>query len=162
MTVSDEVVVIKGSKGEVKVAKVALVSIDQAGGQVTVKRQSDSRQARANHGLQRSLLANAVEGVTKGYQKTLKLIGVGYRVQAKGKGLSMTLGFSHPVEVPETLGVTFAVEGNDTIIVSGVDKQQIGQVAANIRALRPPEPYKGKGIRYAEEQVIRKEGKAAA
>ncbi len=110
----------------------------------------------------RSVIENHIKGVTDGYQKTLKLVGTGYRVKAQGKNLSMTVGYSHPVQVEATEGVEFKVEGNDTIIVSGVDKQTVGQVAANIRKIKPPEPYQGKGIRYEDEVVRRKQGKTAA
>lgn len=158
---ADEVVV-KGSKGEIKVTLLPGIVVTLTDGQLSVERSDNSQQSRANHGLIRSLLNNAVLGSNEGYKKTLKLIGTGYRVSMKGAGLSLSLGFSHPVDVAAVPNVKLSIEGTDTIYVEGADKQAVGQVAANIRKLRPPEPYKGKGIRYADEVVRRKQGKAAA
>ena len=124
-------------------------------------RQDDERDSRARHGLTRALVQNMVIGVSEGYKKELELVGVGYRVQQKGKQLELSLGFSHPVFTEQPEGVTFEVPDNTHIVISGIDKQQVGQVAAEIRNLRPPEPYKGKGIRYKDENVRRKLGKAA-
>jgi large subunit ribosomal protein L6 len=152
----------KGPKGELKLDILPNISIKIEGSEISLSRSNDEKQSKANHGLMRSLLANNIEGVTNAYQKTLKLIGTGYRVNTKGAGLSMTLGFSHMVDVAAIPGVTFKVEGNDTIHIEGIDKQLVGQVAANIRSLRPPEPYLGKGIRYSDEIVKKKPGKAAA
>ena len=162
VTVVDHQVTTKGPKGELKLDILPNISIKIEGSEISLSRSNDEKQSKANHGLMRSLLANNIEGVTNAYQKTLKLIGTGYRVNAKGAGLSMTLGFSHMVDVAAIPGVTFKVEGNDTIHIEGIDKQLVGQVAANIRSLRPPEPYLGKGIRYSDEIVKKKPGKAAA
>ncbi len=162
VTVVDHQVTTKGPKGELKLDILPNISIKIEGSEISLSRSNDEKQSKANHGLMRSLLANNIEGVTNAYQKTLKLIGTGYRVNTKGAGLSMTLGFSHMVDVAAIPGVTFKVEGNDTIHIEGIDKQLVGQVAANIRSLRPPEPYLGKGIRYSDEIVKKKPGKAAA
>lgn len=159
--INDQVVMVKGPKGQVEVPRIALTTVKVIDQELVVERVHDQDQAKANHGLARSLLNNAVIGVTAGFKITLKLIGTGYRVSKKGTGLSMTLGYSHPVEVETVPGVTLQIEGNDTIFVEGIDKQVVGQLAANIRAKRPPEPYKGKGIHYLDEQVVRKVGKAA-
>jgi large subunit ribosomal protein L6 len=125
-----------------------------------VTRPNDEGEIRALHGLSRSLIANMVTGVTEGFRKTLEIVGVGYRVQAKGQGLEFSLGFSHPVPVTPPQGITLRVESPTRFVVEGNDKQQVGEVAANIRKLRKPEPYKGKGVRYQGEQVRRKVGKA--
>jgi|SRR5579859_6828069 len=154
-------VVVKGSKGELKTSLLPGISVEVKDNVVSVKRANDERQTRAYHGLVRSLVNNCVLGVSEGYKKTLKLIGTGYRVTAKGQGLSLSLGFSHPVEVAVTPGIVFKVEGNDLIHIEGIDKHLVGQVAANIRKIRPPEPYKGKGVRYIDEVVRRKVGKTA-
>lgn len=160
--VSDQEVVVKGSKGELKVVLFPGISVKQEESSLFVTRQNDTREQKQYHGLVRSLLNNSVKGVAEGYKKTLKLIGTGYRVAMKGSGLALSLGFSHPVEVAAVAGIKLTVEGNDTIHIEGIDRQAVGQVAANIRKLRPPEPYKGKGIRYVDEVVRRKVGKAAA
>lgn len=160
--VSPAAVMVRGPKGQLSIALPSGISVQQADQVVTVKRADDLKQSRANHGLVRSLLANAVLGVTTGFKKTLKLVGTGYRATSKGAGISLTLGFSHPVEYQAPAGVTLKVEGNDTITIEGFDKQAVGQTAAVIRAFRKPEPYKGKGIRYENEIVRRKQGKAAA
>lgn len=156
------VVSIKGPKGQLSQTVLPGITVVTADSELKVSRASDDKQARANHGLFRSLLNNHIIGVTEGYKKTLKLIGTGYRVTMKGAGLSMSLGFSHPVDVVAPAGVKLSLEGNDTIFIEGIDKQLVGQVAANIRRLKPPEPYKGKGIRFEHEVVRRKQGKAAA
>lgn len=155
-------VVVKGAKGELKVAVPQGITVANQDGVIVVSRKNGSRQVRAFHGLVRNLIANAIIGITDGYKKTMKMVGTGYRVQAKGAGISLAVGYSHTVEVPAIAGITFQVEGNDTIHVSGIDKQQVGQVAANLRAVRPPEPYKGKGIRYENEFVKTKPGKTAS
>lgn len=160
-TITAETVVVKGPKGEITNPVVGGISVKQEGDTLLVSRQNDERPVRAAHGLVRSLIANSVVGVTEGYKKTLKLVGTGYRVAAKGAGLSVTVGFSHPVDIAAVPGIQLKAEGNDTIHVEGFDKQLVGQVAANIRAIRPPEPYKGKGIRYEDEVVRTKPGKAA-
>jgi large subunit ribosomal protein L6 len=136
------------------------IEVSQADGAVTVTRPNDEGDIRALHGLSRSLIANMVTGVTEGFRKTLEIVGVGYRVQAKGQGLEFSLGFSHPVPVTPPDGITLRVESPTRFVVEGNDKQQVGEVAANIRKLRKPEPYKGKGVRYQGEQVRRKVGKA--
>lgn len=161
ITVIDREIVIRGPKGELKIKMIPTLEVKIEDKELFVSRKSNDKQTRANHGLLRSLIANDIVGVTEGYKKTLKLVGTGYRVSAKGAGLSMTLGFSHVVEVDAVPGITFKVEGNDTINIEGTSKQLVGQVAANIRSLRPPEPYKGKGIRYSDEVVRRKAGKTA-
>ena len=156
-------VVVKGPKGEqtVPVANSAIkVEINE--NLVSVIRANDERETKAFHGLIRSLIFNAVEGVTNGYKKTLKLVGTGYRATSKGAAISIAIGFSHPVEVPAVAGISLKVEGQDTIHIEGMSKELVGQVAADIRSIRPPEPYLGKGIRYSDEVVRRKAGKAAA
>ncbi len=153
--------VVKGPKGQTKVNILPGIVVEVKDNALYVTRTNDERQTRAFHGLIRSLLNNSVIGVSQGYKKTLKLIGTGYRVTAKGQGLSLSLGFSHPVEVAAAEGIKFTVESNDTIHIEGIGKQEVGQVAANIRKIRPPEPYKGKGVRYHDEVVRRKAGKTA-
>ena len=155
-------VVIKGTKGELRVTILPKITVTVDGDQLVVAQADEENQTKAFAGLIKALVRNSLQGVTQGYQKTLKLVGTGYRVQASGKGITMALGFSHPVEFMPPAGVDLKVEGQDTIVVSGFDKQQLGQVAANIRKVRPPEPYKGKGIRYVDEVVRRKQGKTAA
>ncbi len=154
---SDEITVV-GSKGTLTVPHLSDVTVAVQDGVATVTRKDDERIAKAQHGLQRALLNNAVEGVTKGFEKKLEVNGVGFRVSSSNNELDMALGFSHPVKYKAPAGVTVT---NDkmTIVVSGIDKQQVGQVAAEIRSLKKPEPYKGKGIKYADEQILRKAGK---
>ena len=153
---------IKGSKGELTVGLVHGITVKVEENEVVVTRPNDQRQQRASHGLVRSLINNAIIGVSEGYVKTLKLIGTGYRAQAQGAGIQLALGYSHPIKVDAVPGITFKVEGQDTVVISGIDKHLVGQVAANVRKLRPPEPYQGKGVRYVDEVVRRKQGKAAA
>lgn len=160
--VANDVVTVKGPKGQLQAPVLAGLSVKVQDGEVVVEQTQASRQTSAFHGLVRSLIANHVTGVTEGYKKTLKLVGTGYRVQAKGAGISLAVGYSHPVDVDATQGVQLKVEGNDTIHVEGIDKQAVGQMAANIRKIKPPEPYKGKGIRYEDEFVRIKPGKTAA
>ncbi len=162
VTVQGDVVSVKGSKGELTTQIQSGIKVKVEDGQVVVSRKNDERQTRAFHGLVRSLIENNVVGVSEGYKKTLKLVGTGYRVAAKGAGLSVSVGYSHPVDINTVPGVELKAEGNDTIHISGIDKQKVGQAAADIRKIRPPEPYKGKGIRYEDEVVRRKAGKAAA
>lgn len=152
---------VKGPKGQLSltVAEPIVVSRSEDGA-VEVTRPDDERLSKSLHGLTRTLVANMVTGVTQGFERKLEIVGVGYRVQAKGSDLEFALGFSHPVVVTPPEGISFAVESPTKFSVSGIDKQQVGQVAANIRKLRKPEPYKGKGIRYAGEHVRRKVGKA--
>ena len=162
VTVEDKQVKVKGSKGELVTKVLSGITVKVADDAVTVHRKNDQLQTKANHGLIRSLINNNVIGVSQGFKKTLKLVGTGYRVAAKGAGLTLSVGYSHPVEITPIEGVQLKVEGNDTIHIEGSDKQAVGQLAANIRKVRPPEPYKGKGIRYEGEQVRRKAGKTAA
>ena len=158
--VDGSAVTVTGPKGELNltVAKPIEVSLD--GGQLLVTRPNDERESRSLHGLTRTLIANQIIGVTTGYSKGLEIVGTGYRVAAKGANLEFALGFSHPVVVVPPAGISFVVEGNTKLTVHGIDKQAVGEVAANIRKLRKPEPYKGKGVRYAGEVVRRKAGKS--
>lgn len=158
ITVDSDVITVVGSKGQLTVPHLSDVTVKVEEGVATVTRNNEERVAKAQHGLQRALLANAVEGVTKGFEKKLEVNGVGFRVASSNNELDMALGFSHPVKYKAPAGITVT---NDkmTIIVSGIDKQQVGQVAAEIRALKKPEPYKGKGIKYADEVILRKAGK---
>jgi large subunit ribosomal protein L6 len=160
VTIDGRQVTVKGPKGTLSVEVSAPIDVTQDNGAITVTRPSDEGEVRALHGLSRSLIANMVTGVTEGYRKTLEIVGVGYRVQAKGKDLEFALGFSHPVPVPAPEGISFKVETPTRFVVEGIDKQQVGEVAANIRKLRKPDPYKGKGVRYQGEQIRRKVGKA--
>ena len=158
----DHRVTVKGPQGELARQVPAAISIRVEGDVLTVERPDDQRQNRALHGLTRSLVANMVTGVTEGFSKELEIVGVGYRAVPKGPAaLELALGFSHPVFVDAPAGVTFEVPSATRIIIKGIDKEKVGQVAADIRKLRKPEPYKGKGIRYAGERVVRKAGKAA-
>jgi large subunit ribosomal protein L6 len=154
-------IAVKGPKGELRQTLSHEMSVEQAEGTVTVARPTDRGEHRALHGLTRSLIANMVEGVTEGFEKRLEIQGVGYRAQLKGKNLELALGFSHPVAVEAPEGIEFEVPQPTEIIIRGIDKQLVGQVAADIRKRRPPEPYKGKGIRYRGEIVLRKVGKRA-
>ena len=153
-------VTVKGPKGELDREIDAEMTLEQADDKLKVTRPSDQPRHRAIHGLTRTLLFNMVVGVTEGYSKTLELHGVGYRAQMQGKDLSLALGYSHPVNVSAPEGIEFEVDGTSRIIVKGINKQAVGQTAADVRKLRPPEPYKGKGIRYEGEYVRRKAGKA--
>lgn len=159
ITVDSDVITVVGSKGQLAVPHLSDVTVSVEDGNAIVTRKDDERIAKAQHGLQRALLNNAVEGVTKGFEKKLEVNGVGFRVAASNNVLDMSLGFSHPVQYTAPAGVTIT---NDkmTISVSGIDKQQVGQVAAEIRSLKKPEPYKGKGIKYVDEVILRKAGKA--
>jgi large subunit ribosomal protein L6 len=154
-------ITVKGPKGQLEHVVVEPISVGRGeDGSIEVTRPDDERESRARHGLTRTLVANMVVGVTQGYEKKLEITGVGYRVAAKGSDLEFALGFSHPVLVEAPEGITFTVESPTKFSVSGIDKQRVGEVAANIRKLRKPDPYKGKGVRYAGEQVRRKVGKA--
>jgi large subunit ribosomal protein L6 len=158
----ENTVTVKGPQGELARALPAVITVRQDGDTLVVERPDDQRQNRALHGLTRSLVANMVSGVTEGFSKELEIVGVGYRAQPRGpNGIELALGFSHPVSVTAPDGVTFEVPTPTRIVVRGIDKEKVGQVAADIRKLRKPEPYKGKGIRYAGERVVRKAGKAA-
>ena len=160
VSIDAQSVVVKGPKGELSRLLHEVVNISKDGEQVIVTRHDDSRTARARHGLSRTLIANMVEGVSKGFEKRLEIKGVGYRAAVKGKTLTMSLGYSHPVEFEPPAGIDFKVESNTNVIVTGIDKELVGTVAAKIRDARPPEPYKGKGVRYLGEMVRRKAGKA--
>lgn len=162
VTIEGTTVGVKGPKGELKRTFRPEVGIRLEDGQLVVERAADTKTHRALHGLTRALLANMVTGVTEGYRKSLEIVGVGYRAEKKGKNLVLNVGFSHPVEFPEPEGITITTPNPTTVVVEGIDKQRVGQVAAEIRSVRPPEPYKGKGIRYQGEQVRRKAGKAGA
>ena len=159
--VDGNVVTVKGSKGELTREFSDILTIKVEGEEVIVTRPDDSRQAKSLHGLTRTLIHNMIEGVSEGYAKKLELVGVGYRAALKGKDLEIQLGYSHPVNVEAPENITFEVPSQTEIIVKGISKEQVGQVAADIRAWRKPEPYKGKGIRYEGEYVRRKLGKAA-
>ncbi len=160
VTVDGSDVRVKGPKGELSLTVAQPIEVRIEDGSVLVTRPDDERASRSLHGLTRTLIANQILGVTQGYSKGLEIVGTGYRVAAKGSGVEFALGYSHPITVEPPAGITFAVEGNNRLIVSGIDKQAVGEVAANIRKLRKPEPYKGKGVRYAGEVVRRKSGKA--
>lgn len=154
-------VTVKGPKAELKESFAKEMAIKVEGSEIIVERPDDSKENRSLHGLTRTLIANMVEGVTKGFTKELDVNGVGYRVAKQGKDLVMNLGFSHQVVMSETDGISIEVPNPNKIIISGPDKQKVGQFAADVRSKRPPEPYKGKGIKYVDEVVRRKEGKAA-
>lgn len=151
---------VKGPKGELNLTVAAPIEVALEDGQVLVTRPDDERASRSLHGLTRTLISNNIIGVTEGYSKGLEVVGTGYRVQAKGSSIEFALGFSHPITVDPPAGITFEVEGNTKLTVRGISKQAVGEVAANIRKLRKPEPYKGKGVRYAGEVVRRKAGKS--
>jgi large subunit ribosomal protein L6 len=159
ITVDSDVITVKGAKGELTVPHLSDVTVTVADGEATTVRKDDEKIAKAQHGLQRSLLNNAVVGVQGGFEKKLEVNGVGFRVSGGGQEIEMQLGFSHPVKYKAPEGVQLTVNKME-ITVNGIDKQQVGQVAAEIRSLKKPEPYKGKGIKYADEQILRKAGKA--
>jgi large subunit ribosomal protein L6 len=160
INVDGRLVTVKGPKGELSLTVASPIEVAIDGGQVVVTRPDDERESRSLHGLTRTLIANNVIGVTQGYSKSLEVVGTGYRVVAKGSSIEFALGFSHPVTVEPPVGISFQVEGNNKLTVTGIDKQAVGEVAANIRKIRKPEPYKGKGVRYAGENVRRKTGKS--
>jgi len=161
VTIDGQTVKVKGPKGELSHRLAEPITAERGeNGEINVVRPNDERTAKELHGLSRTLVANMVVGVTDGYRKSLEIQGTGYRVQAKGADLEFALGFSHPVVVAAPKGITFTVERPTLFHVAGIDKQQVGEVAANIRKIRPPEPYKGKGVRYQGEAVRRKAGKA--
>jgi large subunit ribosomal protein L6 len=161
ITIEPELVKVKGPKGELQERVARDIGIEQQNGEVVVSRPTNRGEHRALHGLTRSLIANMVEGVTNGYEKRLEIQGVGYRAQLQGNKLVLALGYSHPVEMEAPAGIEFEVPQPTRIVVRGISKQVVGEVAANIRKQRPPEPYKGKGIRYEGEYVARKVGKRA-
>ena len=154
------VVTVKGPKGELNQKFSTDMKIEMEGNVVTVTRPSDKKEHRALHGLTRALFNNMVVGVSEGFKKELDVIGVGYRVQLTGKDLTLNVGYSHPVVINPPAGITFECPTPNAIVITGIDKQLVGQIAANIREIRPPEPYKGKGIKYKEETIRRKEGKS--
>ncbi|HEX5592363.1 MAG TPA: 50S ribosomal protein L6 [Solirubrobacterales bacterium] len=154
-------IAVKGPKGELRQDLSPDMKVEQEDGVLTISRPTDRGEHRALHGLTRSLIANMVEGVTDGFEKRLEIQGVGYRAALKGKKLELALGYSHPVAIDAPEGIDFEVPQPTEVVIKGIDKQLVGQVAADIRKRRPPEPYKGKGIRYKDEQVLRKVGKRA-
>lgn len=152
-------ITVKGPKGSLERQLVKEIKVTKEDNQILVTRPNDLKKMRSLHGLTRTLVSNMVDGVTKGYEKKLEINGVGYRVQKQGKKLVLSLGYSHPVEMEDPEGIETVVEGTNVIIVKGISKEKVGQFAAEIRVKRPPEPYKGKGIKYADEVIVRKEGK---
>ena len=160
VTLDGQNVTVKGPKGELSLVVSNPIRVAIEENQVVVTRPDDERVSRSLHGLTRTLIANQIVGVTQGYEKGLEVVGTGYRVAAKGSSVEFALGYSHPITVDPPAGITFEVEGNNKLTVKGIDKQAVGEVAANIRKLRKPEPYKGKGVRYAGEVVRRKAGKS--
>jgi large subunit ribosomal protein L6 len=160
VTLDGRHVQVKGPKGTLSHTVAEPIDVVREDGVIRVTRPSDEGPVRALHGLSRTLIANMVTGVTAGYSKTLEIVGVGYRVQARGKDLEFSLGFSHPVNISPPEGITFRVEAPTRFVVEGIDKQLVGEVSARIRKLRKPDPYKGKGVRYQGEQIRRKVGKA--
>ena len=159
VNINDNFATVKGPKGELKQQFDKDMTFNIEGNEITVVRPSDSKRHRTVHGTTRAILANMIEGVSAGFKKELELIGVGYRAQMQGKKLVLSVGYSHPVEFEEIEGIKLGVEGNTKVSIEGINKEVVGQYAANVRAVRPPEPYKGKGIRYVGEYVRRKEGK---
>ena len=159
VNINDNFATVKGPKGELKQQFDKDMTFNIEGSEITVVRPSDSKRHRTVHGTTRAILANMVEGVSAGFKKELELIGVGYRAQMQGKKLVLSVGYSHPVEFEGIDGITLGVEGNTKVSIEGINKEVVGQYAAKVRAVRPPEPYKGKGIRYVGEYVRRKEGK---
>jgi large subunit ribosomal protein L6 len=159
VTIEGQTVSVKGPKGELAWTVAEEIEVRQEGGELTLSKREETTRAQAMWGLSRTLVANMVQGVTAGYEQTLELVGVGYRAAMKGSELSLQLGFSHDVDIKPPAGVAFAVPKQTEIKISGIDKQVVGEIAAQIRRIRPPEPYKGKGVRYQGETVRRKEGK---
>ena len=159
VNIVDNFATVKGPKGELKQQFDKEMTFNIEGSEITVVRPSDSKRHRTVHGTTRAILANMIEGVSTGFKKELELIGVGYRAQMQGKKLVLSVGYSHPVEFEEIEGIKLGVEGNTKVSIEGINKEVVGQYAAKVRAVRPPEPYKGKGIRYVGEYVRRKEGK---
>jgi large subunit ribosomal protein L6 len=160
VTIDGQDVAVKGPKGDLSLRVKEPIVADMVENQIVVTRPDDERDSRSLHGLTRTLINNQIIGVTQGFQKSLQVVGTGYRLASKGQGVELQLGFSHSITVEPPAGITFTVEGNDKLTVSGISKQAVGEVAANIRKLRKPEPYKGKGVRYEGEHVRRKAGKA--
>ena len=160
VTLDGLLVVVKGPKGELSKTLPEGVSVSQVNGSIIVSADDDKRKSRERHGLSRTLVANMIEGVSNGYSKKLEIVGVGSRAQVKGNKLVVSAGYSHPVEVIPPEGITFKVENNTNVLVTGIDKELVGNEAAKIRGIRPPEPYKGKGIKYEGERILRKAGKS--
>lgn len=160
ISIERELITVKGPKGQLELALLPQVKVEIEDNEIVIKRKKDDKFSRSAHGLTRSLINNMVQGVTEGWTKNLELVGVGYRAQGGGETLTLNVGYSHPVAVKAPEGVIFAVVDNTKVSVSGIDRALVGQVAANIRAVRPPEVYKGKGIRYTGEYIRRKAGKA--
>ncbi|MBW8811858.1 MAG: 50S ribosomal protein L6 [Caulobacterales bacterium] len=159
VTVEGQTVTVKGPKGQLAWTVADEIEVTHEGGEIRLAKRNDETRAQAMWGLSRTLVNNMVVGVTQGYEQTLELVGVGYRAAMKGQALSMQLGFSHDVDIPPPAGISFTVPKQTEIRISGIDKQMVGETAARIRRIRPPEPYKGKGVRYQGETVRRKEGK---
>ena len=159
VTIDGQTVTVKGPKGQLSWTVAEEIEVKQEGAELLLSKRVDSTRAQAMWGLSRTLVSNMVTGVTQGFEQTLELVGVGYRAAMKGQALSMQLGFSHDVDVAPPAGISFATPKQTEIKISGIDKQAVGEIASKIRRLRPPEPYKGKGVRYAGEKVRRKEGK---
>ena len=159
VTIDGQTVTVKGPKGQLAWTVAEEIEVKQEGAELLLTKRVETTRAQAMWGLSRTLVSNMVTGVTQGFEQTLELVGVGYRAAMKGQALSMQLGFSHDVDVPPPAGITFATPKQTEIKISGIDKQAVGEIASKIRRLRPPEPYKGKGVRYAGEKVRRKEGK---
>ncbi len=162
VTIEGSRITVKGPNGELSRSLHPEMLLSQANGEITVNRPSDEQRHKALHGLTRSLVANMIEGVTKGYTRTLEITGVGYKAEKRPYGLQFALGYSHPIEFKAPAGITLTATNPTTVVVEGADKEIVGQVAAEIRSLRKPEPYKGKGVKYADEQIRRKEGKTGA
>lgn len=160
--VKEDRIIVKGKNGELSMPVVKDIAVEVKDGVIHVSRSNEEKPTKAAHGMMRAMINNMVVGVTEGYTRVLEIDGVGYRAAMKGKNLGLSLGFSHPVEVTPPAGISFSVEGSNKIFVKGIDKQAVGQIAAIIRAYRAPEPYKGKGIHYQGEYIIRKAGKAAS
>ena len=161
IAIEGQTVKVKGPKGELQVIVTEPITVEKTEAGVEVKRPDDERESRSLHGLTRTLINNNIIGVTEGYTKGLEVVGTGYRVAQKGSAVEFALGFSHPVLIEPPAGITLTVEGNNKLTVSGISKQAVGEAAANIRKIRKPEPYKGKGVKYSDEVIIRKEAKKA-
>lgn len=157
--VGAQIIEIKGPKGKLETPAHPAIEVKLDDGKVLVLRKDESRTAREQHGLRRTLLANSIQGVTKGFEKSLEVVGVGYKVQVQGKKIVLSVGYSHPVEFPLPAGIEAKAEGNK-LTIAGIDKELVGEIAARVRRVRPPEPFKGKGIKYADEQIRRKAGKS--
>ena len=160
VNISGSDVSVKGPKGQLKLTVASPITVALTDGQVIVSRPDEERISRSLHGLTRTLIANNIEGVTAGFTKGIEIVGTGYRVTAKGSDLEFALGYSHPIVIQPPAGISFVVEGNTKVTVAGINKQAVGEMAANLRKLRKPEPYKGKGVRYAGEVIRRKAGKS--